>query len=59
MQERLNLQMNNTILNYIAFISRSRYDKIHIPQTQFMLVLETKIYVPSVVNKLLLGVRIR
>ena len=53
--------MNNTISSDIAFIirSRNRYDKIHIRQTQFMLVLETKIYVPSVVNKLLLGVRIR
>ena len=59
MQERLNLQMNNTISSDIAFISRNRYDKIHIRQTQFILVLETKIYVPSVVNKLLLGVRIR
>ena len=59
MQEILNRPMNDTISNYIAFISRSRYYKIHIPQTQFMLVLQTKIYVPSVVNKLLLGVRIR
>ena len=62
MQVRLNLQMNNTISNDIAFIFRgyrNRYDKIHTRQTQFTLVLETKIYVPSVVNKLLLGVRIR
>ena len=62
MQERLNLQMNNTISSDIAFIFReyrNRYDKIHIRQMQFILVLETKIYVPSVVNKLLLGVRIR